>query len=177
VRGERVLTVGRLISIKGVDVVIDAVAAASGRLTVAGDGPERARLEQRAADRDLDARFEGFVGRERLAALYREARCVVLASRFGEGFPNVVLEAMSFGCPVIATRVTGIGELVSDGVDGLLVPPGDVGALRDAIDRIANDRALADRLATAGRRTAARYAWDHVVPRLEARLEAWRQPA
>jgi glycosyltransferase involved in cell wall biosynthesis len=172
-RGDRVLAVGRLESFKGFDTIIDAVAAAGGRLTVAGDGPERARLETRARARGLDARFTGRVERGALQALYREARCVVLGSRFGEGFPNVLLEAMAHACPVIATRVTGVPALVEDGVNGLLVPADDVPAMRDALARLTGEPGLAVRLGTEARATAGRYAWDVVEPRLEDVLARW----
>jgi glycosyltransferase involved in cell wall biosynthesis len=174
-RGGRVLVVGRLIRDKGVDVALDAAAGLRALVTVAGDGPERAALEARARHHELDVRFEGFVPRDRLAALYREASCVVLASRRGEGMPNVLLEAMSHARPVVATPITGVCDLVADGVNGLLVPPGEVGALRAALARLANERGLADRLGAAGRATAERFAWDRVRPALEEALERWRR--
>ncbi len=80
---------------------------------------------------------------------------------------------MAHGAPVIATRVTGVGVLIEDGVNGLLVPPGDALALRAAIARLAGDRGLAERLGAAARRTAEGYAWERVEPRLEALLEQW----
>lgn len=172
-RGGRILAVGRLIPEKGMDLVIDAVAGMQGLLTVAGDGPERARLEERARRHGVDASFEGFVDRARLSGLYGAAAAVVLASRRGEGLPNVVLEAMAHGCAVVVTRVAGIGGLVRDGENGLVVPPGDALALRDALARLANERGLAARLGAAARATAERYAWDAVVPRLESVLERW----
>ncbi|MFI5372133.1 MAG: glycosyltransferase family 4 protein [Candidatus Eisenbacteria bacterium] len=172
-RGDRVLAVGRLESFKGFDIVIDAVAAIGGRLTVAGDGSERSRLEARARERGLDARFLGRVDRATLQTLYREARCLALGSRFGEGFPNVLLEAMAHGCPVVATRITGVPALVEDGVDGLLVPSDDVPAMGDALARLTREPGLAARLGTAARATAGRYAWDAVEPRLEDVLARW----
>jgi glycosyltransferase involved in cell wall biosynthesis len=172
--GGRVLTVGRLIADKGMETVVDAVAGLQGLLTVAGEGPERARLEARARAHGLDARFTGFVARERLDALYREAWVVVLAARRGEGLPNVVLEAFAHGRPVVATPVAGVRDLVVDGVNGLLVPPDDPRALREALARLSHERGLAARLGEAGRRTAEGYGWDRVRPRLEALLERWR---
>jgi glycosyltransferase involved in cell wall biosynthesis len=169
--GGRVLSVGRLIPEKGMDVVIDAVAGIQGQLTIAGAGPERERLEARARMHGLEARFEGFVGRERLAALHREAWVVVLAARQGEGLPNVVLEAFAQGRPVIATPVAGVRDLVVDGINGMIVPAGDPRALRDALARMSHERGLAERMGKAARETAAAYAWARVEPRLEDVLE------
>ena len=172
--GGRVLTVGRLIPDKGMDVVVDAVAGIQGLLTLAGEGPERSRLESRARQHGLDARFTGFVPRGRLDALYREAWVVVLAARRGEGLPNAVLEAFAHGRPVVATPVAGVRDLVVDGVNGLLVPSDDPLALRDALARLAHERGLAERLGRAGRETAEAFAWSRVRPRLETLLERWR---
>lgn len=167
----RILAVGRLIHDKGMDVAIDAVAGMRGRLTIAGAGPERERLEAHARRHGLDVRFEGAVDRERLDDLYRDAACVVLASRRGEGLPNVLLEAFAHGRAVVATRIPGVVDLVRDGENGLLVPPGDVLALRDALARLAHEEGLARRLGEAARATAAGFAWDRVLPRLENLLE------
>jgi glycosyltransferase involved in cell wall biosynthesis len=171
--GARVLSVGRLIPDKGMDVTIDRVARTHGLQTTAGEAPERARLEARARHHELDTRFPGFVGRADLDALYRAAWVVVLAARRGEGLPNVVLEAFAHGRPVVATPVAGVRDLVVDGVNGLLVPPGDPAALRDALARHAHARGLAERLGRAGRATAESFAWARVRPLLEERLAAW----
>lgn len=174
--GGRVLSVGRLIPEKGMDVVIDAVAGIQGQLTIAGAGPERERLEARARHHGLEARFPGFVERERLAALYRESWVVVLAARQGEGLPNAVLEAFAHGRPVVATAIAGVRDLVEDGVNGMIVPAGDPRALRDALARLSHERGLAERLGRAGRTTAEAYAWPRVEPRLEAALARWAAP-
>jgi glycosyltransferase involved in cell wall biosynthesis len=170
-----VLTVGRLIPDKGMDIVIDAVAGLGGRLTIAGDGPDGARLEARARERGLDAHFAGFVARERIGDLYAHAACVVLAARRGEGLPNVLLEAMAWGRPVVATPVAGVRGLLVDGVNGLVIPPDDADALGAALKRLERDPALAQRLGDAARRTAEGYAWDRVRPRLESILARWRR--
>lgn len=171
--GTRILSVGRLIRDKGVDVLVDAVAGVGGRLTVAGDGPERAALEARARRHGLDARFAGVVPRAGLESLYRDASCVVLASRRGEGLPNVLLEAMAHARPVVATAVTGVTDLVRDGENGLLVPPGDTQALKEALARLAHEPGLAGRLGAAARATAEGHAWERVEPRLDALLARW----
>jgi glycosyltransferase involved in cell wall biosynthesis len=163
-----VLTVGRLIPDKGVDTLIDALRGSPRVLVIAGAGPERSRLEARARAAGVTARFEGFVAQDRLGLLYRECSCVVLASRRGEGLPNALLEAMGHGRPVVATRVTGNTDLIEDGANGLLVPPGDADALRAAIERLAADPAMTSRLAARARADAERFGWDRVRPRLEA---------
>ncbi|HTM57081.1 MAG TPA: glycosyltransferase family 4 protein [Candidatus Udaeobacter sp.] len=173
VSSNRVLAVGRLVHEKGIDTVIDAMEGAGRPLTVAGVGPEREQLQQRALARGVEARFEGLVAASRMRALYRESACTVLAARFGEGLPNALIEAMSLARPVIGTPVTGIRELIQDGVNGLLVPPDDPRSLRAAIDRLAGDRALARRLGAEARRSVERFEWSRVRPRLEEMLERW----
>src|SRR5262249_49904786 len=101
-RDGRGVRAGRLIRGKGVDLVIRACARCRLPLTVAGDGPERPALERLAAGSGGDVRFVGHVDPAVLARLYREARVVVLAARRGEGLPNVLLEAMAYGRPVVA---------------------------------------------------------------------------
>ena len=171
--GDRVLAVGRLVPQKGMDVVIDAIAARGGRLTIAGDGPERGRLEARARSLSADVRFEGPVPRERLERLYREASCVVLASRRGEGLPNVLLEAMAYARPVIATPIAGVRDLVQAGTNGMLVPPGDPDALAAALGRLDADPGLAARLGAAARVTAEGFGWSCARAKLEPLLERW----
>jgi glycosyltransferase involved in cell wall biosynthesis len=140
-------------------------------LTIAGDGPGRAALEARATAHGLDCRFEGFASRARLAALYGDASCVVLASRRGEGLPNVVLEAMASARAVIATACAGTRDLIVDGSNGIIVPTDDPAALAAALARLRDDAALAERLGIAARVTAEAFAWDAVRPGLERALE------
>lgn len=173
-RGDGLLCVGRLIESKGFDTVIDALVSRENRVTFAGDGPARNDLEARAARLRVAARFEGAVPRERLDRLYRSAGCVILAARRGEGMPNVLLEAMAYARPVIATPVAGVHDLIVDEVNGLLVPPDDPGALRRALARLEREPELGLRLGTAARETASGFTWGTVVPRLEAALERYR---
>ena len=93
---------------------------------------------------------------------------VVLSASDFEGMPNVVMEAMAAGRPVVATDIPGFDEVICDGTDGLLVPPRDVAALAAAIDRVLSDGGLAERLSISGRERARTYSWDAVAPRLEA---------
>jgi glycosyltransferase involved in cell wall biosynthesis len=107
-------------------------------------------LRQLLAELDLTAHVEciGRVASSELAAFYRAARVVVVPSAY-EGLPYVILEAMRFGAPVVATRVSGNPEAIEDGVTGFLVPPDDPEALAARCVQILRDPALAHRLAAA----------------------------
>jgi glycosyltransferase involved in cell wall biosynthesis len=154
----RILTIGRLAGVKGQAVLLDAVAELRRRgvavaLTLAGDGPERGRLEERAARLGIgDAvTFPGAVGHDQVTALYGEAD-VFCTSSFAEGLPFVLMEAMATGLPVVATRIMGIPELVDDGVTGLLVPPARPDLVADALERLAAHPDERRAMGAAGRR-------------------------
>jgi starch synthase len=145
------LYAGRLSREKG---VLELVEAARGlNLVVVGDGPLR--------DRVPGAR--GFVAHDELERLYERAAVVVCPSH-REGFGVVAAEAMAHGRPVVASAVGGLLDLVVDGETGILVPPGDVDALREALERLLGDAELRRRLGEAGReRIRARFSWDAVT--------------
>ena len=176
--GGPVLFVGRLVSRKGVDRLIKAFAGLEGTptLEVVGDGPERGRLEAMAHDLGVGdrVRFRGKVSAEALQASYARAAIVVLPSVRDargdtEGLGVVLLEAMNHGTPVVASEIGGIPDIVADGRSGLLVPPGDVAALANALRRLLEDRALAARLGAGGReRVREHFSWDVITDRFEA---------
>jgi glycosyltransferase involved in cell wall biosynthesis len=135
-RGRHILYFGRLSPEKGVDVLIDAAAAANAPLTIVGDGPQRGALEAQA--RALGARCL-FTGHLKGAALWAEveaATAVALPSLWYEIAPKSVLEAQARGRPVVTTRIGGLPELVEHGENGLLVEPGDRVGLADALRRV-----------------------------------------
>ena len=169
-----VLAVGRLVPEKGMNVVVESCARLGRPLIVAGRGPELPRLTRQAAALGADVTFTGFVDRNELDSLYRQASVVVLNSE-SEGMPNVVLEAMAYARPVVTTPVGCVPDLITDDRNGLLVPPGDTGALTSALARLAADPRWARGLGSAARATAERYAWHIVVPKLEEALEHWRR--
>jgi glycosyltransferase involved in cell wall biosynthesis len=151
------LFVGRLAAIKGLGLLLDAVAALRAhfpalRLVLVGDGPDRARLEARAAAPDLAGavEFTGYRSQAEVAA-YLEACDLFVLPSFAEGVPVVLMEAMAARRPVVATRVAGVAELVADGESGLLVAPGDPAALTAAIGRLLGDPPLRARMGDAGR--------------------------
>jgi glycosyltransferase involved in cell wall biosynthesis len=143
-----VLYAGRLSREKG---VLELLAAADGfPLVVAGDGPLRAQVPQAL----------GFVPHPELDDLYARAAVVACPSH-REGFGVACAEAMAHGKPVVASAVGGLKDLVVDGETGLLVPPRDVGALRQALERLLVDEALRRRLGAAGReRIREHFSWD-----------------
>jgi glycosyltransferase involved in cell wall biosynthesis len=154
-----VVAAGRLSYEKGHDVLIDACAALE-RLTsdrpalvIAGDGPERSRLAARARERGVRLRLDGF--QANLLPYYAAADVVALPSR-SEGSPNVLLEAMAAGRPIVATSVGGVPEIA--GADGAhLVAPDRPQDLARALALVLNSPALADRLGGAARRQASRF--------------------
>jgi glycosyltransferase involved in cell wall biosynthesis len=167
------ICVGRLAPAKGQGLLLEAVAdlvlkGKDVRLRLVGDGPDRAVLEHRAREYGLKDRvlFEGWRNQREVLDLYRHADGFVLAS-FAEGVPVVLMEAMAMQIPCIATRITGIPELIRDGVEGLLVTPGNAVQLTEAIERLMDDVDLRERLARAGRtRVVQEYTLDSNVQRL-----------
>ncbi len=122
---------GRLSAEKGVDVAIAAARLLPARrLDVFGDGPERANLERNAPP---NIAFHGAVPSARLGEALRRAGVVAVPSRWPENLPYAVFEGQLAGRVVVASRVGGIPEQISDGVDGVLVPPGDASALAAAV--------------------------------------------
>ena len=171
--GPTLVFAGRLGVQKALGVALDALAAVPGvTLAIAGDGPERERLERRARELALDARapFLGTVSRETVLRLLRAADASLLSSSW-ENFPHAVVEALAVGTPVIATAVGGVPEVVRDGENGLLVPPGDPDALAAAIRRFFADGDLRRRLAERAAGSVAEYAEETVFSRIEDELE------
>jgi len=131
--GRYLVAAARLTRWKGIDLVIDAVAAMRDvHLVVAGDGPEAAALRAEAAALGLPVSFAGELSRGGLALCMRAADYVVVYSAY-EGLSHTILEALALGTPVIASARGGNPEAVRDGADGLLVPHPDRTALADAL--------------------------------------------
>ena len=156
--GQFVLAAGRLVPPKGFDLLLRAFSRVEPRslhLIVLGDGPERNNLLALARRLNISdrVRFPGAVSD--IACWYRRAVCFVLSSR-NEGWPNVLVEAMAAGCPVVSFRCDyGPTEIVQHGTSGLLVAPGNVDALAEAISRVVIDRRLSSSLSAGGARRAA----------------------
>jgi glycosyltransferase involved in cell wall biosynthesis len=151
--GEHVLFAGRLEGYKGVFTLLEAAAEARALpVLFAGDGPARAELERRAATLGLaHVRVLGFQDDAALAALVRASRCVVVPSLWHETFGLAALEALAQGRAVIASRIGALPELVQDGENGFLVPPGDAAALAGRLRWMAEHASEAAALGARGR--------------------------
>ena len=166
----RVVFVGRLAPQKGVRTLVEParLLKTSGvQVLFVGDGPQRSRLEQeirRLAVGDVVHLF-GFVPHDRVPAVLTHADLLVLPSLYEE-LGTILLEAMWVGVPIVASRTGGIPDTIDDGVNGLLVAPGDPEVLARAIDRLLADSDLARRLGEAARERARDYDWGVLAERI-----------
>jgi len=169
-----VLAFGRLVEKKGFRYLVEAAARVPGvRLVIAGEGDLRGELEALARSAGAPLVLAGALERDAMAAALQAADVAVVPSvidRAGnvDGLPNALLEALAAGRPVVASRVAGIPDVVTDGQDGLLVAPTAVGELAAALARLRDDPALRARLGAAARRSVTRtLSWDANVSAFE----------
>jgi glycosyltransferase involved in cell wall biosynthesis len=158
----QILSVGRLVPDKGQAVLVHALASLQQRghdleLLLIGSGPGEASLRKLAHDLGVADRviLTGAVGQDEIMQHYAAAT-VFCSSSFSEGVPVVLMEAMASGCPVVATAIAGVRELVRHGETGMVVSPGRVDELAEAIALLVQDAGLRQRLADAGRSFVAR---------------------
>lgn len=176
---DRILIVGALREKKGHAVLVRAAAALRDRgsdpvVVIAGSGAEEAHLRDLAASLGVRTEFLGAVGpdvvrRELSRAAVFCLPCVVAANGDLDGIPVALMEAMAAGVPVVSTRLSGVPELIEDGVTGRLAAPGDPGSLADALAGVLRDPEAADRMAAAARISVAAR---HDLRRTSARLAA-----
>jgi glycosyltransferase involved in cell wall biosynthesis len=150
--------VGRLSHEKGLDILIRAVAKLSaGRLLLVGDGPEADGLKALARELGTNrVEFAGYRSGDELKRILAESQFVVLPSRWYENLPFAVMEAFASSKAVVASRIGGIPEMVEDGVNGLLFPMGDVGALAACLERMLLGRGAREEMGRRGREKAMR---------------------
>jgi glycogen synthase len=166
----RVLFVGRLAPQKGVRVLVAAAGLLedeSAQVLLVGDGPERPALEREAERLGVGGRlhFVGFLAHDRLPAVMSHADLLVLPSLYEE-LGTVLLEAMQAGLPIVASKTGGIPDVIEDGVNGMLVPPGDPEAIALAIDRLLANRDLARRLSEGAQEGGKDYDWEVLAGRI-----------
>lgn len=164
-QGNAVLFVGNLIPRKGVDVLLKAMRARPDiPVVILGDGPERSALE--TLSEGMKVTFLGRIASEQVRdAMLEHGRVLVLPAVEGEGFPNVINEAMSVGLPVIASALAGIPDMLASGTAGCLVAPGSVEVLRDAVSALYDDPQKRAEFSVAGKQAARQCEWSLVAGR------------
>ena len=177
-----VLFLGRMTDLKGPSLLLDAVTRAAGSLgrrvslVMAGEGPLKAALRAKAAQSaGVEARFPGWVDAAARSELLARVRMLAVPSVWPEPFGLVGLEAAVCGVPSVAFDVGGIGEWLTDAVNGRLIPPADTPAMADAIATLLRDPAQRTRLADGARAAAARFSPDAHLSQLEAVLDRARR--
>ncbi len=152
---------GRLVREKGVDVLLRAFGKVSAKvpgakLLIAGDGPERKNLEALSAKLNLmhSVKFIGYMSQEEMNNALKGAWVQVVPSLWDEPFGIVAIEAMARGTAVIASSSGGLSEIVDDGIDGFLVPPGNAEALSEKLTVLLTNKRLAASMAAAAKKAA-----------------------
>ncbi len=168
--------IGRVTRQKGFDHLIKAVQTlnddgAECRLVLLGKGPEEGNLKRLAAELGIGDKVL-FLGFQQNPYKCLARSTVFVLSSLYEGFPNALLEAIALGVPSVATRCpTGPDEIITDGVDGLLVPPGDYGALAESIRKLLQDNSMRRQFSEAGRRRAQDFEVKNIVRQYEEAVE------
>lgn len=184
-RAPFIFGVGRLVEKKGFEYLVDACAAlrdrgVAFRCEIAGGGLLSGQLSRRVKERDLSESVR-LIGPQPQAVIRRKlheasvlaAPCVVAADQDRDGLPTILLEAMAMGTPCVSTNVTGIPEIIEDGVTGLAVNQRDATSLADACERLLDDSPLRSRLAQAARaQIEARFDIDDNAARLRRLFDA-----
>lgn len=175
------LSIGRLDPQKGLGDLISAAALIIHRFPdahflVVGEGPERSRLDEMIREQGLAERVHLAGWRADIPELLAAGTALVLASHW-EGLPNVILEAMAAGLPVVATRVEGTDELVIDGQTGLVVPPRSPNDLAESIEKLLLDPAAAKVMGQGGQQRAkSEFTWEAMVVQYERLYRSLLEP-
>jgi glycosyltransferase involved in cell wall biosynthesis len=171
--GSTLVFAGRLTAQKSLDVLLEALADVDGvALVLAGEGEARRLVERRSSELGVNGRVRLLGARPRadVLELFAAADASVLSSSW-ENFPHTVVESLAVGTPVIATAAGGVPEVVTDGVNGLLVPVGDAPALAAAIRRYLADAGLRERLRAAAAPSVDGYRPERLLGELEETLQ------
>jgi glycosyltransferase involved in cell wall biosynthesis len=167
----RLLFVGRFNAFKNVEMLLESVDRLKQKgidnfeLNLVGDGERRSNLERLVIERGLTkhVRFMGWVEREKIVDYYRQADLFVTATTW-EGMPNTVLEGMACGLPVVATRASGLDQLVKDGCNGYLVDINDPSALAERLADLINNPHERRRMGKESRKIAEReFDWEYIT--------------
>ena len=177
--GKQILFVGRLVEMKGLIYIIRAFPTVmkhhpDATLVIAGSGPEEGRLRDTVNKLGLGDKvsFKGPIPNQKLPALYQESSMVVFPSIGQEGFGLVMVEALGCECPVVATDLPAIRDIIADGETGLIVPQRDDQALAERIIDLLDHPEEGERLARNGRRfVLERYDWAVIAEKYRELVE------
>lgn len=171
--GKRILFVGRLSPVKGVQYLITAMKQVhdtipDARLNIIGDGREREMLEALSVQLGIQeyVEFSGKVPHEKVLSLMQQADVFVLPS-LSEGFPMVIIEALACGLPVVASRVGGMPEIITDDTNGYLVEAKDDTAVANKIIVLLQDEKLRKKISDNNRQLVRKYTWENITIELE----------
>ncbi|MCZ6766610.1 MAG: glycosyltransferase family 4 protein [bacterium] len=167
-KGDKIVCLGRLVEVKGVRYLIEAVKDIPDcpEVIIAGAGPEEETLKEMAAG--LNIRFTGRV--LNIENVFMEGGIFILPS-LSEGLPQAMLEAMSYGLPVIATTVGGVPDVVEHGRTGFLVEPGNAGEIRKYLERLLSDEVMRKTMSENCLTEIQNYAWPVLLKRMEGAME------
>jgi glycosyltransferase involved in cell wall biosynthesis len=168
--GDKIVFLGNLHKKKGLEYLIQAMDKIDAELLIVGDGPDMDKLQQLARGKRVS--FAGKVKPAEVRTFLKRGKVFVLPSLYGEGMPNVILEAMSVGLPVVSTRISGIPDMVKEGKTGFLVEPCDPDSLADAVNKILKNGGLRKKMSANAVKEIKKYSWDNVVERVDKVLSA-----
>ena len=160
--GDFILSIGRLVKVKGLEYLIEAMKHVDCKLLICGKGPEEKNIRRRVQRAGVSDKVEflGYVSEERKQELMGTCKMVVMPSLF-EAFGMVAVEVMAHGRPLVCTNVNGLPETVGEG--GLLVDPKDPAGLADAINRLLSDNGLRAEMGKKARKQAEYYDWSNHI--------------
>ena len=171
--GKSILYVGRLEPVKGVQYLVRAMKRVhdtipDARLIIIGDGTERAMLEALSTHLGIQnhVQFGGEVPHEKVLSFMQQADVFVLPS-LSEGFPMVIIEALACGLPVIASRVGGVPEIITNEANGYLVEAKDTESIADNILVLLQDEKLRRKISDNNKQLVKKYTWENVIMKLE----------
>ena len=169
VEGDVILSVGRLMSWKGFDSLIEIIPELlkenpNFHLVIVGEGPERQNLELRIKNSGLEEKVKlvGKVSHDKMYLYFGAADLFVLNTGY-EGLSHVILEAMQAGLPIITTNIGGNPELIEDGQNGILIDPGNKEQLKSAILRLSKDKALQEKFRQNSKEILKAFTWQNVI--------------
>ena len=174
--GKRIVALGRLVEQKGFDLLIQAFTGLhtqypDWRLVIIGEGPLKNELKQHVRRLNVEP-LVSFLGRVKNPfSIFSHSDLFVLSSRY-EGFPNALLEAMACGLPVVSFDCpSGPGEIIQDGINGILVPPEDRRALKEAMEKLIDNESLRVKLSKEASKVKERFSIEKIMPLWEKLLK------